>query len=179
MRTVCLHELGHAIGLWGHSPDSASVLFFAATAQRPTDRDRATLLKVYATPLHAPQHEAAIAILKTQIEANPKHVRSHYLLGTVNFDKGKVDAAIANFKACLALAPDFQQANEKILLAYQKSGRREEALVQLQKMLNREASPEGYNTAGVMYYQSQKIDEAIEAFKRALQINPRYQPGQK
>ena len=146
MRTICLHELGHAIGLWGHSPDSASVLFFAATAQHPTERDKATLLKVYAAPLHGPQHEAAIAILKTQIKANPKHVRSHYLLGTVNFDKGKMDAAIANFKACLALAPDFQPANEKLLLAYQKSGRREEALVHLQKMLNREASPEGYNT---------------------------------
>ena len=177
MRTVCLHELGHAIGLWGHSPDSADVLFFAATAQRPTDRDKATLLNVYAVPLHAPQYEAAITVLKTQIEANPKHLRSHYLLGTVNFDKGKMDAAITNFKACLILDPDFQQANEKLLIAYQKSGRREEALVQLQKMLNREASPEGYNTAGVMYYQNQRIDEAIAAFKSALRINPRYQPA--
>lgn len=177
MRTVCLHELGHAIGLWGHSPDSASVLFFAATAQRPTDQDKATLHRVYATPLHTPQHEAAIAVLKAQIETNPKHVRTHYLLGAVNFDKGKVEAAIENFKACLALDADFQQANEKLLLAYQKSGRREEALIQLQKMLNREASPEGYNTAGVMYYQSEQIEEAIAAFKRALQINPRYQPA--
>ena len=177
MRTVCLHELGHAIGLWGHSPDSADVLFFAATAQRPTDQDKATLHRVYATPLHTPQHEAAIAVLKAQIEANPKHVRSHYLLGAVNFDKGKVEAAIENFKACLALDADFQQANEKLLLAYQKSGRREEALIQLQKMLNREASPEGYNTAGVMYHQSQQVEEAIAAFKSALQINPRYQPA--
>ena len=64
MRTVCLHELGHAIGLWGHGPDSADALFFAATAQRPTDRDKATLHKVYATPLYTPQHEAAIAVLK-------------------------------------------------------------------------------------------------------------------
>ncbi len=177
MRTVCLHELGHAIGLWGHSPDSADVLFFAATAQHPTDRDKATLHKVYATSPHTPQHEAAIAVLNAQIEANPKHARSHYLLGTINFDKGKTDAAIANLKACLAIDADFQQANEKLLQAYQKSGRREEALIQLQKMLNREASPEGYNTAGVMYYQSQQIDEAIAAFKRALQINPRYQPA--
>ena len=177
MQTVCLHELGHAIGLWGHAPDSADVLFFAATAQRPTDRDKTTLHKVYTTPLHTPQHEAATAVLKAQIEANPKHLQSHYLLGTVHFDKGNVDTAIANFKACLALAPDFQQANEKLLQAYQKSGRTDEALVQLQKMLNQDASPEGYNTAGVMYYQSQRIDEAVTTFKRALQINPRYQPA--
>ena len=80
-------------------------------------------------------------------------------------------------KVCLALDPGFQQANEKLLLAYQKSGRREEALFHLEKMLNREASPEGYNTAGVMYYQSQRIDEAVTAFKKALQVNPRYQPA--
>ena len=177
MRTVCLHELGHAIGLWGHSPDSADVLFFAATAQHPSERDKATLLKVYAAPLHAPQHEAAMAVLKTQIEANPKHPRSYYLLGAVTFDKGEVEAAIVVFKACLALDPDFQQANEKLLLAYQTSGRGEEAMDQLQKMLKREASPEGYNTAGVMYYQSLELDKSTEAFKRALQINPRYQPA--
>ena len=54
IRTVCLHEFGHAIGLWGHSPDPLDVNFWASVAQRPTDRDRATLLKVYATPQNTP-----------------------------------------------------------------------------------------------------------------------------
>ena len=39
MRTVCLHEFGHAIGLWGHSPNTDDVCHAMATAQHPTQRD--------------------------------------------------------------------------------------------------------------------------------------------
>ena len=132
---------------------------------------------MYATPLHAPHHEAAIEVLKRQIGANPKHPLNHYQLGAVHLDKGEVESAIANFKDCLERDPKFQQASEKLHLAYQKSGQREEAMNLLQKMLNQEASPEGYNTAGVMYYQSQETDKAINAFKKTLEIDPRYQPA--
>ena len=51
MRTVCLHEFGHAIGLWGHSPSNDDVCHAMATAQHPTPRDINTLLKIYNTPL--------------------------------------------------------------------------------------------------------------------------------
>ena len=50
MRTVCLHEFGHAIGLWGHSPDNLDVCHATATAQHPTERDINTLRKLYNTP---------------------------------------------------------------------------------------------------------------------------------
>ena len=35
MRTVCLHEFGHAIGLWGHSPHPGDVNYPTATAATP------------------------------------------------------------------------------------------------------------------------------------------------
>ena len=75
IRTLCLHEFGHAIGLWGHSPDPLDVSFGSSIAQRPTARDRATLLKVYATPHNTPQHDVAIATLKKQIKINPSDAR--------------------------------------------------------------------------------------------------------
>ena len=71
MRTVCLHEFGHAIGLWGHSPDPLDVCHAMATAQYPTQRDIDTLLKLYSTPLHTSQHEIAIHQLKKEIQTNP------------------------------------------------------------------------------------------------------------
>ena len=57
MRTVCLHEFGHAIGLWGHSPHPGDIsLPRQATAQHPSTRDITTLRKLYNTPLNTPQH---------------------------------------------------------------------------------------------------------------------------
>ena len=182
MRTACLHEFGHALGLWGHSPDSNDVLFFAATAQHPTAQDRATLLRVYETPVNKDQHDIAIGVLKKQLDANPKHPRTHYLLGAVYFDQEDMEAAIASFKTCLELDGAgvkslHQQAREKLLQAYQQSGQGVEALNLLENTLDSEASAEGYNTVGVMYYKNQEVDKAIEAFKKAIQINPRYQPA--
>ena len=37
------HEMGHAVGIGGHSPQATDVMYTRPTASTPTDRDRATL----------------------------------------------------------------------------------------------------------------------------------------
>jgi tetratricopeptide (TPR) repeat protein len=50
MKKTCLHEIGHALGLMGHSPNSHDVMFFS---ESPTvwpvlsKRDKATLVRLY------------------------------------------------------------------------------------------------------------------------------------
>ena len=177
MRTVCLHEFGHAIGLWGHSPHPGDISYPTATAQQPTPRDIATLRRLYRTPLNTPQHDVAVDILKAEIEQKPyadikKHLRSYYLLGTVYFDKGDTASAIDSFQTCQQLDAKFRPAIEKLIQAYHETGETYEAIGLLEKRITQKPSPADYNTLGIFYYEKRDAEKAIQAFEKALHIAP-------
>ncbi len=181
MRTVCLHELGHAIGLWGHSPHTDDVCHAMATSQYPTQRDINTLLKIYNTPLHTSQHDIAIDLLKKETQENPRLPRPHYLLGAVYFDKGDMASAIASFQSCLKVDPNYEPAKEKLIQSYQRTGQSSQAtrLVE-QRVKNQQEhrslrdSAESYNRLGALHYQQGDMDKAIEAFENALKRSPHH-----
>lgn len=50
MKKTCLHEIGHALGMVGHSPSNRDVMFYSnSSAVWPalTKRDKATILRIY------------------------------------------------------------------------------------------------------------------------------------
>ena len=177
MRTVCLHEFGHAIGLWGHSPHPGDVSYPTATAQQLSTRDITTLHKLYRTPLHTPQHDIAIKVLESEITAKPyaekqKRLRHHYLLGTVHFDKGDTVSAIGSFLTCRQLDTKFQPAIEKLIQVYHETGKTHDAIALLEKRITQKPSPADYNTLGIFYYEQTEPEKAIQAFEKALHIAP-------
>ena len=186
MRTVCLHEFGHAIGLWGHSPNTDDVCHAMATAQHPTPRDVNTLLKIYNTPLHTSQHDIAIDLLKKQIQTNPRLARPHYLLGAVYFDKGDMTSAITNFQNCLGVDPNYESAREKLIQAYQKTGQSNEAVRLVEQRVKSQQrhrslrdSAESYNSLGTLHYQQGDMNKAIQAFENALKRSPHHKTAKK
>ena len=186
MRTVCLHEFGHAIGLWGHSPNTDDVCHARATVQQPTQRDINTLLQVYNTPLHTPQHDIAIDLLKQEIQTNPRLARPHYLLGAVYFDKGDMVSAIPNFQNCLGVDRNFEPAREKLIQAYQKTGQSSQAVRLAEQRVKSQQghrsfreSAESYNYLGTLYYQQGDMDKAIQAFENALKRSPHHKTAKK
>ena len=177
MRTVCVHEFGHAIGLWGHSPHPGDICYPTATVQQPSDRDIATLRKLYHTPLNTPQHDVAIKVLKTEIEQKPyadpqTHLRAHYLLGAIYFDKGDTASAIDSFQTCRRLDAKFRPAIEKLIQVYHETGETFEAIALLKKRITQKPSPADYNTLGIFYYEKKDAEKAIQAFEKALHIAP-------
>ena len=177
MRTVCLHEFGHAIGLWGHSPHPGDISYPTATAQHPSTRDITTLRELYNTALNTPQHDIAIQVLKSEIAAKPyaekqKRLRHHYLLGTVHFDKGDTASAIGSFLTCRQLDAKFQPAIEKLIQVYHETGKTHDAIALLEKRITQKPSPADYNTLGILYYERKEAEKAIQAFEKALHIAP-------
>ena len=172
MRTVCLHEFGHALGLWGHSPHPGDICYPTATAQRLTQRDINTLRKLYDTQVDTPQHDIAINALKTEISLEPRQHYPHYLLGAVYFDKGDMEAAIGSFKNCLQLNENFQPAIEKLLQAYKETGQLETAINLLEQRIETKPSAADYNTLSTHYHRQGEVSRAIEAFKSAVDLDP-------
>ena len=186
MRTVCLHEFGHAIGLWGHSPNVLDVCHAMATAQRPTERDIRTLLKLYNAPLHTPQHEIAIELLKKELQTNPRQARTHYLLGAVYFDKGDMTPAITRFQDCLGIDANFEPARKKLIQAYERTGQSHQAIRLIEQSV---ASYQGsrslhesagtYNFLGTLHYRQGDVDKAIQAFEKALERSPHHKAAKR
>ena len=177
MQTVCVHEFGHAIGLWGHSPHPGDICYPTATAQQPSDRDIATLRKLYNTPLNTPQHDVAIKVLNTEIEQKPyadpqTRLRTHYLLGAIYFDKGDTASAIDSFQTCRQLDAKFRPAIEKLIQVYHETDKTHEAIALLEKRITQKPSPADYNTLGIFYYEKKDAEKAIQAFEKALHIAP-------
>lgn len=181
MRTVCLHEFGHAIGIWGHSPNTDDACHATATAQHPTSRDVNTLLKLYDTPLHTPQHDIAIDLLKKEIQMTPRLPRPHYLLGVVYFDKSDMTSAITSFQNCLKVDPNYEPAKEKLIQAYQKTGQSNQATRLIEQRVKNpqgarsfHESADSYNRLGTLYYRQGDMDKAIAAFEKALKRSPHH-----
>ena len=171
LRAICLHEFGHAVGLWGHSPDSRDAEFHTSTKEHPSPQDINTLLRVYATPQNTPQHEIAIKTVKESLDGSTADARRHYLLGTITVDKGHVKEAIEHFKTALALDPTSEPARQKLIQVYQDFGYYEQAIELLNDALVESPSHDAYNTLGVMYYRNGKVDESISAFQNSVDRN--------
>ena len=171
LRAICLHEFGHAVGLWGHSPDSRDAEFHTSTKEQPSPQDMNTLRRVYATPQGTPQHEVAIKTVEASLDGSAADARRHYLLGTITVDKGDVKEAIEHFKTALALNPTSEPVRQKLIQVYQDFGYFERAIELLNDVLAETPSHDAYNSLGVMYYRRGKIDESITAFQNSINHN--------
>ncbi len=87
--------------------------------------------------------------------------------------------AASAYEKALSAQPNNPELSRNLALAMHQSGRTSEAIEILEKVVRvGSGSAELHNSLGLMYAQTNRIEEAKVQFRRSLQINPNFAPAQ-
>ncbi len=151
--------------------EEAAALFAKVAEGRSIPATRVLIGRTYRDFDH---YELARQELLAALEQDPRVPRAHYYLGTVDlFDRGQelLEEAMEHFEAELRVAPEDPITNLYLGIALVETRRHEEALPRLElasRLVTGRA--EAFQFLGRAYLALDRIDEAVAAFRRGLEI---------
>ncbi len=115
--------------------------------------------------------EQAVKEYGEAIRAYPALAAAHNNLGSAHFAAARFEEAAASFRRAAELDANYGQAHFNLALTHLKLGREREADAALQAALR------AYYTAGDEHFKAGRPQEAEEAYRGMLQIDPEYVPA--
>ena len=146
-----LHEVGHSIGIMGHSTNQSDIM--ATGTKTPvahlSARDRKTarlLYQGYTSSSNNVSKQAALNAKKTELEDIAKRIKNHpsaYVdLGDLAFEQGDYAKALLNYQQAETMSKDKNIYN-RIVRVYEKTGDVDNQVVYNKKILAQYPSDEG------------------------------------
>jgi len=123
----------------------------------------------------AAHYATAETFWRDVLAKNPRAWNAESNLAATLVTKGRLDEAIAHYKAALDIRPDFPEAHNRWGIVLAKQGKADEAVAQFDMALQlNSAQADAHNNAGAVLAQQGKWAEAAERFAAAIRINPAY-----
>lgn len=122
----------------------------------------------------------AIESMEKAIDLNPRMVEAFNFLGLIYLTNSRFDKAIEQFEEAVKLDPYFTDARNNLGIACRRVGQFERAEKEFGAALKdgNYRSPEKiYLNLGHLYLEQGRTGEAVESFRRALDIAPEYLLG--
>ncbi len=143
MHYICLHEIGHIMGLHGHSTEPKDIMYLATKLQRTdepqlTDRDVQTLKMLYSRASTGMTVDFGASLPNTPV------AKAGYLnnLGNKAVSEQNYELAIEKYQEALKIMPGYELAKRNLAVAYCnssvpliKAGEYEKALPFLEKAI--------------------------------------------
>jgi tetratricopeptide (TPR) repeat protein len=125
------------------------------------------------------EYEEAEAHLRRAIKIKPTYAPAYYNLGNLLQQQGKLNEAISNYRQALELRmPNPYDVHLNLAIALAQNREYEQALKHLNAALRiNPDSPQVYYNWGRILQKQGKLDEAIEKWKKALELNPNLTPA--
>jgi protein O-GlcNAc transferase len=119
--------------------------------------------------------EAAIALLRRAVDADPRSPVASSDLGNMLAQLGRTAEAIAAYRQAIRIAPEYPEAHNNLANAYQMAGQLEEAVAGYQAALRlRPEYAEAHRNLGSALWRLGRTREAVAALTAAASLNPGY-----
>lgn len=114
----------------------------------------------------------AEALMRRALAANPADVDCRSNLGLLYLRVGAFEAAVECFRETLARNANFAGARLNLVRALDGAERRDEAEAEARRLVQSQPSVRSWSLLGGMLRKQCRIEEALEAFDRALALSP-------
>ena len=122
--------------------------------------------------------EDAERLYREILAEEPRHFDALHLVGLVQYETGRWDAAVASIRAAIAVRPGFAPAFANLGLALQKLQHLDEALASYDRALALAPDyAEGHYNRGNVLLDLKRLDDAVASFDRALALEPGRAPA--
>jgi uncharacterized protein (TIGR03032 family) len=99
----------------------------------------------------------------------------HFQRGNELYSTGKLDEAIAAYRECVALQPEFPNGRFNLGVALGDAGQYTEAVECLEKVIDAEPErAQAHNSLGFAFARRREPHKAIAAYEKAIELEPKY-----
>ena len=189
---TALHELGHALGIWGHSQNKSDIMYAYADEnyrRSLSARDIRTIKLLYQNPANITNTSNTSANVATKLnkkrintkveealnylKKNPTSVNAHKHLGSVYMGMGDYDNAIIVYKRVIILNPKDDQSYFILGYLYFKKKDTQNAIVYYKKAVDLKPAKVEYTVVLVeRYISAKRYNEARAALENLYRLNP-------
>lgn len=175
---VLLHEIGHAIGIMGHSTDPNDIMSTGTSVYLPhlSQRDKNTARALYNTYKKKPDSEAVQKAKVDELEniekRIPKDPASFIDLGDEYFSAGNFDKALEQYKKAELLVQN-KDLYYRIIKVYRELNDKDNEMVYLKKILDKDKSDmSALNNIVYNYAQQRRYQEIYDIVNKFVEDNP-------
>jgi type IV pilus biogenesis/stability protein PilW len=138
------------------------------------------ILRLAYVQLERGQTQEALASANDAIKRDPKNAEAHNFLGLIYMSQSDYPKAVGELKEAVRLNPFFTDAHNNLGVAFRETKAYDKSLAEFQAALKDKTykTPEKVQlNLGHLYLDQGVMSAAVQAYERAVQINPNYALG--